>query len=879
MVSGKKMKTVNPFTISGIEQLKKEIYLSGADIPLADNFKDSAEILAQSCVFRGEKIPNSLCIQPMEGCDGESDGRPGPLTFRRYERFAGGGAGIIWVEATAVTGEGRANPRQLWINEKSLSSFKQLVEIIKERALNFKGERQTPYLVLQLTHSGRYSKPEGYPSPLIAYRSPVLRHQENDRTKIITDRQLDALYEKYVCAAQMAEECGFDAVDIKSCHGYLVHELLSSYTRRDSKYGGSFENRTRFLIETVEKVKKNIPRTDVTLRLNIYDGVPFPYGWGMNKDGSLQADMEEPLKLIGLLRESGIRMLNLAVGNPYYNPHVERPYDYPIDGGYMPVEYPLASISRIVRLTYEAAEMYPDLFLINTGFSWLRHFAPLAGAAMKKHGKIGAFGLGRIAIACPDFANMLFRDKTMAPDKMCIACSSCSQIMRDAGRTGCVVRDSEIYGKIYRDGRLNNPEYLRGQSEKCLQCWEGACKEGCPAGIDIRGFIDAFRKKNIKESYAILRKKNALPEITSYVCPVEVLCERNCLAKTWEADSVPVHYIQRKVAEEAGKKGWAKVKPGIARNKKIAVVGGGPAGLSASVFLVEMGYEVTIFEAKSRLGGMMNIIPSRRLPPEILEREIFQLGLEESGRVDVEYQKRLFVDFSIDDLFKQKFAAVLLAVGLEESACLPFKKPAGVVTALEFLFSRKKAKVPSPAAVIGGGNLAMDAAGVLREAGKEVYIVYRRGRLEMPAWPEEKREAEESGVHFMVLSQPLEYVADSLGNLKGIKIIHTRLAGKDKYGRKKPEEVPGTEYVLPVNFCVEAVGQNLCEHIKRQLKCTENGIGIFSGKHGTFKKGVFAAGDAVNGGDTVVRAVAEGRDAAFEIDFYLRKGDHIRFAG
>ncbi len=870
-MAARKEKSLLPFEFYDLNQLRKEIDKLGINLPLEKNFEKSAEILAAKCYFRGRNIPNSLCIQPMEGCDGESDGRPGELTFRRYRRFAAGGAGIIWVEATAVTPEGRANPRQLWINEKSVSGFRELVERIKENALDFRGGKQVPYLVLQLTHSGRYSKPSGYPSPIIAYRSPVLKHQENEKTKIITDAELDELKVKYVAAAQMAEECGFDAVDIKTCHGYLSHELLSACKRRDSKYGGSFENRTRFLRETVETVKKHISSADVTSRLNVYDGIPYPYGWGMKKDGSLHPDMEEPMKLLELLQYSGVTMINIAVGNPYYNPHLERPYDYPVDGGYISHEHPLNTIARIIGLTYQIAEKFPSMFLINTGFSWLRHFSPLVGAKMKEDGKIESFGLGRLALACPDFANRLFRDKYLPTEKMCISCSSCSQIMRDGERTGCVVRDMDIYGSIYRNGRLNNTAYLRKQSENCLQCWEGSCKEGCPADIDIRKFVDYFGLEDYRKSYEVLRRKNPLPEITSYVCPVEVLCEKNCLAGTWQGEPIPVHRIQRKVAETARENGWTSVRAGKARKEKIAVIGGGPAGLSATVYLVEIGYKVVLFEAGRKLGGMLNIIPALRLPAEIVEKEISGLSLERNGKVKIEYGRRLFADFSLEDLFEQNFSAVLLATGLEESGSLPMEKPKGVIAALDFLSHRQKNGAVSPAAVIGGGNLAMDAAAALKDEGHEVYLIYRRGKQEMPAWPAEKKDVEDKGVHFMVLSQPVEYIADRQGNIEGIKIIHTRLAGKDRYGRKKPENIPGTEHVLPVRFCIEAVGQSLCKSISSNIKCAAGGIRILSGSHATDIERVFAAGDAVNGGDTVIKAVAEGRDAAYEISDFLKK--------
>ena len=875
MDQAQRLKSPLPFEFTELGQLLGEIERLGISIPLERDFNESAEILGRPCRLGNRVIPNSLSIQPMEGCDGEEDGRPGSLTVRRYIRFARGGAGLIWVEATAVVPEGRANPRQLWINEKSLSSFRQLAETIRESGRNHSGAKQDPYIVLQLTHSGRYSKPRGFPMPIISYHSPVLKHQENEHTRIITDAELDELKGKYVAAAQMAEECGFDAVDIKCCHGYLLHELLSGYTRKESRYGGIFENRTRFLVETAIAVRKALSSAEITSRLNIYDGIPHPYGWGMKKDGSLEPGMEEPILLVEKLRDAGMNMVNLAVGNPYYQPHVERPYDYPVDGGYLPGEHPLETISRIIDLTCRISERFPSLFIINTGFSWLRHFAPLVGAELKKKGKITSFGLGRLALAYPGFANALLGEKRLEPEKMCITCSSCSQIMRDGGRAGCVVRDGEIYAPVYREGRSNSQDYLGQASSGCLQCWEGACRAGCPAGVDIRGFIGAFRKGDSRLSYRLLRRRNPLPEITSYVCPVETLCEKNCLSGTWQSAPVPVHRIQRKVSEIAAKNNWTAVIPGTGKEETVAVVGGGPAGIAASVFLVEMGYKVVIFEAGRKLGGMLNIIPARRLPPSVTEREISGLELEKSGRIRVEYGKRLFVDFTPEDLFRKKFAAILLATGLEESASLPLEKPDGVIPALDFF--RDKAgflsgRERTAAAVVGGGNLAMDAATALREEGWETYLLYRRGRKEMPAWPAEAKAAEDSGVHFMILSQPVEYIRDMNGRLSYVRIIHTRLGDPDGYGRRKPEEIPGTGHMLPVKVCVEAVGQNLCASLKKHFKCDNGKILTAGGCHLTDNPGIFAAGDALNGGDTVAGAIAGGREAAFEIDRFLGRG-------
>ena len=362
---------------------------------------------------------------------------------------------MIWVEATAVTSEGRANPRQLWINNQSVEDFKRLRRTITLSALDHNNKEQQPFTILQLTHSGRQSNPAGTASPIIAHHSAILDSKDDLQQiyPVISDKELDALQDKYVLAAQLAYNCGFEAVDIKACNGYLIHELLFSYSRKNSKYGGSFENRTRFLREVVDKIKHEVPEIIVTTRLSIYDGIPYPWGWGMKIDGSLKADLSEPVRLISMLHDAGMELINIALGNPYYNPHVGRPYDRPAASGYIPKEHPLETIARTIRLTANIHDQTPGVHLVGTGLSWLRQFFPGVGAAMVQEGWISFLGVGRAALAHPGFANELLANGALAPEKLCITCSSCTQIMRDGGSTGCVIRDSEVYGPIYKFGR------------------------------------------------------------------------------------------------------------------------------------------------------------------------------------------------------------------------------------------------------------------------------------------------------------------------------------------------------------------------------------------------------------------------------------------
>jgi 2,4-dienoyl-CoA reductase (NADPH2) len=410
---------------------------------------EDVSILAQPVDFAGLVIPNSLAVHPMEGCDGDAQGRPERLTVRRYERFAAGGAGLIWAEAIAVLPEARANPRQLWLHQGSKEAFAAMVKRAREKAAEANGAGHRPVIVAQLTHSGRYSKPGPTPRPLIPehdpYRDPMVpqprpttdrKNKIPDDWPIVTDEYLEKLQDAYVEAARIAFEVGFDAVDIKACHGYLINELLACHNR-PGKYGGSFENRTRLMLEVIDRIRAEFgDKARIVTRLGIYDAIPSPYGWGVDKDDYTKPDLTEPKKLIGLLRQRGVKLINITIANPYYNPHVGRPFNEPIVGGYGEPEHPLAGVERLVKLTGEVQKAFPDMAFVGTGYSWLRTLFAHVGAANKANGLVTLVGAGRMGFAYPDFARDIVKHGRMFPEKVCVGCSACTQIMRDGGRTG-----------------------------------------------------------------------------------------------------------------------------------------------------------------------------------------------------------------------------------------------------------------------------------------------------------------------------------------------------------------------------------------------------------------------------------------------------------
>jgi len=438
------------FRFRSLDELAEACETLGVSLPLAS---DLSSLGRRIRIGRGES-PNAMAVHPMEGCDGTADGKPDRLTRRRYHRFASGGCGLLWFEATAVVPEGRANPRQLMMAPGTEVAMRDMLVSSLATARESMGEDWRPYTVLQLTHSGRYSRPDGRPAPLLIQHDPLLDGSvaASPDTPVVSDVYLDGLVDAYVAAARLAERCGFDAVDVKACHRYLISELLAAHTR-DGRYGGALENRTRLLLGVVRRIREEVPSLDVAVRLNVYDGHPYPWGWGVDRDNVQVPDLTEPLWLVGALRDAGVALVNVTAGNPYYTPHINRPFDENVNGGYVPDEHPLVGVTRLIELARRIKESYPDLVVVGTGYSWLRQYAANAMAGVLERGWADVVGMGRGAFAYPNWARDVLERGALDRRRVCIACSRCTQIMRDGGRTGCVIHDREVYGPIYEAGR------------------------------------------------------------------------------------------------------------------------------------------------------------------------------------------------------------------------------------------------------------------------------------------------------------------------------------------------------------------------------------------------------------------------------------------
>jgi NADPH2 dehydrogenase len=429
----------------------------------------------------GRRVGNRLAIQPMEGCDGEPDGSPGELTFRRYRRFGAGGAKLIWGEAAAVVPEGRANPRQLVIGSSTAASLERLLRETRHAHAEANGDDDDLLVGLQLTHSGRYS----FERPILAQHDPLLDPRTivdkatgqtaGPGTPLISDDELDRLQDRYVEAAALAFRIGFDFVDVKQCHRYLLNELLAARTR-PGKYGGSLENRTRFIREVVGRIGSNHPDRIIATRLNVFDGLPYLKGpdgtgiptpfrqpltsvWGTNLEEPSEPDLAEPIALVGWLGDLGVGLINVSSGNPYASPHLLRPFEYPPPDGYETPEHPLIGVARHFRLTATVQAACPERPVVGSGYSWLQAFAFEAGAANVAAGRASFLGIGRGALSQPDFGRRLASGEPLDRRRICRTFSYCTALMRskhnELGQfaTGCPPFDKEVYGPIWDEAR------------------------------------------------------------------------------------------------------------------------------------------------------------------------------------------------------------------------------------------------------------------------------------------------------------------------------------------------------------------------------------------------------------------------------------------
>jgi 2,4-dienoyl-CoA reductase-like NADH-dependent reductase (Old Yellow Enzyme family) len=427
--------------------------------------------LAQPVEVDGMTIGHRLAVHPMEGWDCERDGRPSDNTRRRWVRFGLSGAKLIWGgEACAVRPDGRANPKQLIMTAESQSDIARMRESVIAAHRQATGEDGDDVVIgLQLTHSGRFCKPNDNTrfESIIAYRHPLLDRKFGlpaDRQPI-SDDEIKRLIEDFVIAAKRAQQCGFQFVDIKHCHGYLAHEFLSAVDR-PGPYGGSLENRTRFLREAAAGIRAEAPGLKIGVRLSAADSVPFKpdparsapgalgpgipeetdlpyrYAFGANPDDPLQCDLAEPKALLAMLRDLGIHLVNITLASPYYNPHIIRPALYPPSDGYYPPEDPFIGVMRHLAVVRDLKAAFPDMCLVGSGYTYLQEFFPNVAQAVVRQGWVDIVGIGRLVLAYPDLLIDILRGKPPQKKRYCRTFSDCTTAPRNGIVSGCYPLDA-----------------------------------------------------------------------------------------------------------------------------------------------------------------------------------------------------------------------------------------------------------------------------------------------------------------------------------------------------------------------------------------------------------------------------------------------------
>ena len=410
-------------------------------------------------------LSNRFCILPMEGWDAGTDGKPTELVTRRWQRFGQSGAKLIWGgEAVAVRPDGRANPNQLIINEANLSDLAALRESLVE-AHGVRWDTGDLLIGLQLTHSGRFCRPKDTKKmePQILYAHPVLNRKFGlgDDYPVMTDEEICHLIEDYVIAAKLAQKAGFQFVDVKHCHGYLGHEFLSAVDR-PGKFGGSFENRTRFLREMVDGIRTEAPGLEIGVRLSAYDFIPFKpgennigtpdhdlaitnYRYAFGGDGTgLGIDLSEPHQFLGQLEALDIKLVNITAGSPYYVPHIQRPALFPPSDGYQPPEDPLVGVARLINATAELKAQHPNLCMVGTGYSYLQEWLPNVAQNVVRTGKADFVGVGRMVLTYPEMCADVLEGKLLQRKKICRTFSDCTTAPRNGMVSGCYPLD-EFY--------------------------------------------------------------------------------------------------------------------------------------------------------------------------------------------------------------------------------------------------------------------------------------------------------------------------------------------------------------------------------------------------------------------------------------------------
>ena len=448
-------------TLRTPDEFRTHLAKLGISLPLDEVTESSSTSpLAQPLKTKTKTLGNRFAILPMEGWDGTPDGHPSNLTLRRWRRFGQSGAKLIWGgEAVAIRHDGRANPNQLIASESTLPDLAHLREALLAEHQTRMGRSDDVLMGLQLTHSGRFARPNSKSlEPRTLYRHPWLDAKFHVAPEaVLSDAEVQDIIAGFGPAARIAQQAGFEFVDLKHCHGYLGHEFLSAHDR-PGQYGGSFENRTRFLREAVAVIRAAAPGMHVGVRLSAFDWMPFKpgdnkvgepdyrdessYRYAFGGDGTgLGIDMREPHQFLDMLEALSIELVCITAGSPYYTPHIQRPALFPPSDGYQPPEDPLVGVARQIHITHQLKLQHPNLIFIGTGYSYLQEWLPNVAQAVLRLGWAHSVGIGRMVLSYPDMLADVLDGQPVQRKRICRTFSDCTTGPRNHLVSGCYPLD------------------------------------------------------------------------------------------------------------------------------------------------------------------------------------------------------------------------------------------------------------------------------------------------------------------------------------------------------------------------------------------------------------------------------------------------------
>ena len=467
-------------SLKTVEDFRAHVRALGIDLPCDDEILPGPHSpLSQPVthvLINGKHVGNRYAVQPMEGWDGTRTGGSTEDVRRRWQRFGESGAKLICGgEAMAILPEARANPNQLIINSANKGDLARLVQITTTAHVERYGNPDDLVIGFQLTHSGRFCKPEEHHrlEPRVAFRHPLLdqRFGVTNDSQVLSDSELDRIIEAYVAAAKIAWDVGADFVDIKHCHGYLLHELLAGHTR-PGPYGGTFENRTRALRAIVSGIRASGNPIDLGVRLSAFDFAPFRpdpaqsqpgkpgpgipedytaclpyrYGFGVNQESPIEPDLAEARQFAWLCAELGIKILNLTAGSPYYNPHIQRPAAYPPSDGYQPPEDPLIGVARQIQATREIRQSLESIparrpLVVGSAYSYLQEYLPQVAQSVLRNGWTDVVGFGRMVLSYPNLLADAAEHGRLNRKAICRTFSDCTTAPRSGLISGCYPLD------------------------------------------------------------------------------------------------------------------------------------------------------------------------------------------------------------------------------------------------------------------------------------------------------------------------------------------------------------------------------------------------------------------------------------------------------